>query len=28
VLDPARRQAVLTANAHRLYGFPGSPARH
>ena len=28
VPDPARRQAVLTANAHRLYGFPGSPARH
>jgi predicted TIM-barrel fold metal-dependent hydrolase len=25
VPDPATRQAVLTANAHRLYGFSGSP---
>ncbi len=25
VPDPATRRAVLTANAHRLYGFPGSP---
>ena len=24
VPDPATRQAVLTTNAHRLYGFPGS----
>jgi hypothetical protein len=25
VPDPAARRAVLTTNAHRLYGFPGSP---
>ena len=25
VPDPAVRRAVLTTNAHRLYGFPGSP---
>jgi len=24
VPDPATRREVLTANAHRLYGFPGS----